>query len=412
MKNLFILAKNSLFTHNSKNKFYIIMLILFCALATVCSGIINGIDAVEKSFFDKDISSEVRVLGYYDGSNKPFYYSESAINKFTAIESVENYKLNYNLNKSIEIKGGGVTLASYANAVTATSGFFYGEGFIWGRDFGADDRNSAIISEEKLEELTNCGILDMTNPVIECVIDGVIYEVRVIGVFNKGNYRDDMDFSFDGKLSQRHFILSGDIGRKVYESDFEKNRILSELTLILSDSKHVPEVTDTIHEIFGNIYVVSEYEFASQYIELFRIINVVVAVLLIVIFLVTLLNVHDIFSILAKSNRYNYAVLMTQGYSRGHIIAICGISFAINFAVALAIGLITGIVLSLIISASLGSVFSDYIGLTAFLPNAYLALMVMGILLVSLVDIVITVFNKTKFDTIKELHRGIVHEDN
>lgn len=90
MKNLFILAKNSLFTHNSKNKFYIIMLILFCALATVCSGIINGIDALEKSFFDKDISSEIRVLGYYEGSNKPFYYSESAINKFTAIESVEN----------------------------------------------------------------------------------------------------------------------------------------------------------------------------------------------------------------------------------------------------------------------------------------------------------------------------------
>lgn len=128
------------------------------------------------------------------------------------------------------------------------------------------------------------------------------------------------------------------------------------------------------------------------------------------IFLVTLLNVHDVFSILAKSNRYNYAVMMTQGYSRGHIVAICGISFAINFAVALAIGLITGIVLSLIISASLGSVFNDYIGLTAFLPNAYLALMIAGILIVSLVDIVITVFNKTKFDTVNELKKGRAHD--
>lgn len=406
MKNIFILAKNSLFTHNSKNKFYIIMLILFCALATVCSGIINGIDAVEKSFFDKDISSEIRVLGYYDGSNKPFYYSESAINKFTAIESVENYKLNYNLNKSIEIKGGGVSISSYTNAVTATSGYFNGKGFVWGRDFGRIDRNSAIISVEKLEELTDCGILDMTNPVIECVIDGVSYEVSVIGVFSKENYNDDVDISPNGTLSQRHFILSGDIGRVVYEADFDKNRIQSELTLILSDSKHVPKVTDTIHEIFGNIYVVSEYEFASQYIELFRIINVVVAVLLVVIFLITLLNVHDVFSILAKSNRYNYAVMITQGYSRGHIVAICAMSFAINFVIALAIGLITGIVLSLVISASIRSAFSDYIGLTAFLPNAYLVLMIAGILIVTLVDIVITVFNKTKFDIVNELKKG------
>lgn len=406
MKNIFILAKNSLFTHNSKNKFYIIMLILFCVLATVCSGIINGVDAVEKSFFDKDISSEVRVLGYYDGSHKPFYYSESAINKLTSIDNVENYKLNYNINRTVQIKGGGNTLNSHANAVTATNGFFNGKGFIWGRDFGRNDRNSAIISEEKLEELTKCGILNLNNPIIECVIDGVSYEVSVIGVFNKGNYNDDMDFSFDGKLSQRHFILSGDIGRVVYEADFDKNRVQSELTLILSDSKHVPEVTDSIHEIFGNIYVVSEYEFASQYIELFRIINVVVAVLLIVILLVTLLNVHDIFSILAKSNRYNYAVMMTQGYSRGHIVAICGISFAINFAVALVIGLIAGFVLSLIISVSIGSVFSDYIGLTAFLPNAYLVLMIAGILIVSLVDIGITVFNKTKFDIVNELKKA------
>lgn len=409
MKNLFILAKNSLFTHNSKNKFYIIMLILFCVLATVCSGIINGVDAVEKGFFDKDISSEVRVLGYYDESNKPFYYSESAINKFTSIDSVENYKLNYSIDKLIQIKGGGVTISSRANAVTATSGYFNGKGFIWGRDFGANDRNSAIISEEKLEELTNCGILDIANPIIECVIDGVSYEVSIIGVFDKGNYKDDVDIS-DGKLSQRHFILSGDIGRIVYEADFDKNRILSELTLILSDSKHVPKVTDTIHEIFGNIYVVSEYEFASQYIELFRIINVVVAILLVVILLVTLLNVHDVFSILAKSNRYNYAVMMTQGYSRAHIVAICTISFVINFVIALAIGLITGIVLSLIISASIGSVFSDYIGLTAFLPNAYLALMIIGILIVSLIDIAITIFRETKFDTVNELKKGRARE--
>lgn len=406
MKNLFIVAKNSLFTHNSKNKFYIIMLILFCVLATVCSGIINGIDAVEKSFFDKDISSEVRVLGHYDGSYKPFYYSESAINKFTAMENVENYKLNYNLNKSIQIKGGGVSISSYTNAVTATSGYFNGKGFIWGRDFGRNDRNSAIISEEKLEELTDCGIIDMTNPVIECVIDGVSYEVSVIGVFDKGNYKDDVDISPNGKLSQRHFILSGDIGRVVYEADFDKNRIQSELTLILSDSKHVPEVTDTIHEIFGNIYVVSEYEFASQYIELFKIINVVIAVLLVVILLVTLLNVHDVFSILAKSNRYNYAVMMTQGYSRGHILSISAMSFAINFVIALAIGLITGIVLSLVISASTGSIFSDYIGLTAFLPNAYLALMIIGILAIALVDIAITVYKETKFDTVSELKKG------
>lgn len=410
MKNLFILAKNSLFTHNSKNKFYIIMLILFCVLATVCSGIINGVDAVEKSFFDKDISSEVRVLGYYDGSYKLFYYTESAINKFTSIDNVENYKLNYNLNKSIEIRGGGVTLASDANAVTATSGFFNGKGFVWGRDFGRSDTNSAIISKEKLEELTDCGILDMTNPVIECVIDGVSYDISVIGVFDKENYMDDIDFSSGGKLSQRHFILSGDIGRVVYEADFDKNRIQSELTLILSDSKLVPKVADTIHEIFGNIYVISDYEFASQFIELFKIINVVVAVLLVVILLVTLFNVHDVFSILANSNRYNYAVMMTQGYSRAHIVAICSMSFAINFVIALVIGLITGFVLSLIISASIGSIFSDYIGLTAFLPNAYLALMIIGILIVSLIDIAITVFKETRFDTVNELKKGRARE--
>lgn len=410
MKNLFILAKNSLFTHNSKNKFYIIMLILFCVLATVCSGIINGVDAVEKSFFDKDISNEVRVLGYYDGSNKPFYYSESAINKFTAIESVENYKLNYNLDKLIQIKGGGASISSYTNAVTATSGYFNGKGFVWGRDFGRSDTNSAIISKEKLKELTDCGILDMTNPVIECVIDGVSYDISVIGVFSKENYKDDIDFSSGGKLSQRHFILSGDIGRVVYEADFDKNRIQSELTLILSDSKLVPKVTDAIHEIFGNIYVISDYEFASQFIELFKIINVVVAVLLIVILLVTLFNVHDVFSILAKSNRYNYAVMMTQGYSRAHIVAICSMSFAINFVIALVIGLITGFVVSLIISASIGSIFSDYIGLTAFLPNAYLALMIIGILLVSLIDIAITVFKETRFDTVNELKKGRARE--
>lgn len=410
MKNLFILAKNSLFTHNSKNKFYIIMLILFCVLATVCSGIINGVDAIEKSFFDKDISSEVRVQGYYEGSYKPFYYSESAVNKLTKIDNVENYKLNYNLNKLIQIKGGGATISSYTNAVTATSGYFNGKGFVWGRDFGANDTNSAIISEEKLEELTDCGILDMTNPVIECVIDGVSYDVSVIGVFDKGNYKDDIDFSSGGKLSQRHFILSGDIGRVVYEADFDKNRIQPELTLLLSDSKLVPKVTDTIHEIFGNIYVISDYEFASQYIELFKIINVVVAVLLVVILLVTLFNVHDVFSILAKSNRYNYAVMMTQGYSRAHIVAICAMSFAINFVIALAIGLITGIVLSLVISASIGSMFIDYIGITAFLPNAYLALMIIGILIVSLVDIVITVFKETRFDTVNELKKGRARE--
>lgn len=410
MKNLFILAKNSLFTHNSKNKFYIIMLILFCALATGCSGIINGVEAIEKSFFDNDISNEVRVLGYYDGSYKLFYYSESAVNKLTKIENVENYKLNYNLDKLIQIKGGGTSISSYTNAVIATSGYFNGKGFIWGRDFGANDTNSAIISKEKLEELSDWGILDMTNPVIECIIDGVSYEVSVIGVFDKGNYKDDIDFSSGGKLSQRHFILSGDIGRVVYESDFEKNRIQPELTLLLSDSKHVPKVTDTIHETFGNIYVISDYEFASQYIELFKIINVVVAVLLVVIFLVTLLNAHDIFSILAKSNRYNYAVMMTQGYSRAHIVAICAMSFAINFVIALAIGLITGIVLSLAISAVIGSMFSDYIGITAFLPNAYLALMIIGILLVSLIDIVITVFKETRFDTVNELKKGRARE--
>lgn len=410
MKNLFILAKNSLFTHNSKNKFYIIMLILFCVLATVCSGIINGVDAVEKSFFDNEISNEVRVLGYYDGSHKPFYYSESAVNKLTKIENVENYKLNYNLDKSMEIRGVGVSISSYTNAVTATSGYYNGKGFVWGRDFGANDTKSAIISEEKLEELTDCGILDLSNPVIECVIDGVSYEVSVIGVFSKENYNDDVDISPNGKLSQRHFILSGDIGRVVYESDFDKNRIQSELILILSDSKYVPKVTDTIHEIFGNIYVISDYEFASQYIELFRIINVVVAVLLVVIFSVTLLNVHDVFSILAKSNRYNYAVMMTHGYSRVHIVAICAMSFAINFAIALAIGLITGIVMSLVISAVIGSMFSDYIGITAFLPNGYLALMIIGILLVSLIDIVITIFKETRFDTVNELKKGRARE--
>lgn len=98
--------------------------------------------------------------------------------------------------------------------------------------------------------------------------------------------------------------------------------------------------------------------------------------------------------------------MMTQGYSRGHIVAICVMSFAINFAVALAIGLITGFVLSLIISVSIGSVFSDYIGLMAFLPNAYLVLMIAGILIVSLVDIGITVFKETKFDIVNELKKG------
>lgn len=363
MQNFLILSCKIL-KGDKKTRFYICIIIVLIVALVLSFSILNCSEAFNKDFFTSEFSREVRILGYYEETKLPFYYSQDFIDKMLSREDIAGYTLDYRLKAEMSINIEGKNLQIALNSIESTYGVFTTEQMVQGDSVFAGNKNSIIISQSMANKLF--GLTDgvVGNSVL-LKYNSESWRVSVIGVF--ADHSIENDISIGGALSEQHIIASGDIGRVIY--DLVHEGTFAQLKLMAIDSKFVPEIINAVYMNYPNLYVISEYEQIAEFVELFNVVNIVLVVIILALILSSLLNVCDVFTLIVKDNSKRTAIMLAAGYRNQDIVKIFMLVFIVSFVIAVIIGLIIGLIFSLIINFGVVRMLSLAISALAFFPN-------------------------------------------